>query len=177
MKKALVILIVLTLSPFAYCEDGIKVGFVNFQRALNECEVGKKTKAELEKLVLKRQAPINEKIRQKEALEEEYQRQSVTLSEDAAKKRVDEIQKMRRDIERMISDYNADMEKIQREKEDSILKDLGAIISTLAAEEKYTFILPTDVIIYAVDEADITDKVVRKYDAIGEGALKKLEKK
>ncbi|MEJ2182141.1 MAG: OmpH family outer membrane protein [Nitrospirota bacterium] len=167
MRKALVFLLALALAGTAYAADkDLKIGFVNLQKALNESESGVKTKAELEDRIKENRAKIQEKVKKKEALQKELERQSTALSEAAVQERKDEIQRLDRDIERMVSDANTELQKLQRQKEVSILKDLDAIISSIGKEGGYTIILPSDVILYSREGVDITNTVIERYDKI-----------
>jgi outer membrane protein len=164
MKKLLVPLMVLLMGATAYPAEKVKIGFINLQEALNESEVGKKAKQDLEQVIREKQAEVEGKVKAKDAMREDLEKQSVMLSEDARNKRVDELRRLEREIERLISDTNAELQKLQREKEVDILKELDAIIGKIGKEEGFTLILPSDVVLYAVEGLEITDKVIEEYD-------------
>jgi outer membrane protein len=165
MKRLFVLaaLAVFTCS-FAYAEDMAKVGFVDLQRALNESEVGKKAKAELEGMVKMRQAIIDEKVKQREQKEQDFQKQSMALSEKARAEKQEELKKMERDIKRLIDDSNTEMQKTQREKERDILKGFEAVIERIGKEQGYTLIVPSDVVLYGREGTDLTDALIKIYN-------------
>jgi outer membrane protein len=184
MRKILALFFVLSLSSFAVADEKAKIsdekakiGFVDLQRALNESEAGKASKSELEDLIKKKQEQIDKKIKEKNRLQEEFERQSSMLSEEAARKRMDEIEEAQRDAERMISDSNAEVQKRQREKEIAILKNLDDIINKLGTKEKYTIILPAEVILFSSEGVDLTDVVIEKFNALKTGSKNEKEKK
>lgn len=166
MKKLLVTVIVLLIGSQAFAAEKLKIGFVDLQAALNESEFGRKTKNELEEVIRDKRAVIDEKIKEKDAMQAELDRQSTTLSDEAMRQRVDELQKLEREIERKISDANEELQKLQREKEMGILKDLDDIISRLGKEEGYVVILPSDVILYSAEGVDLTDRVIVEYNKL-----------
>jgi len=179
MKKLLAVLFIsfITLGLMAQAgkaeaADETKVGFINLQEALNESAFGRETKGQLEEIIKQKQAAISSKIDTKEMLEQELDKQSPMLSEEAVRQRSDEIDKLERDIERLISDSNTEIQKMQREKEVAILKELDDIIQALGRERGYTVILPADVVIYAGEGLDITQEVIKRYDKM-KGAEKK----
>lgn len=155
---------VLLMSATAFPAENVKIGFINLQKALNESEVGKKAKQDIEQVIREKQAEVEGKVKAKDAMREDLEKQTVMLSEEARNKRVEELQRLEREIERLISDTNAELQKLQREKEVGILKELNAIIDKIGKEDGYTLILPSDVILYAVEGLEITDKVIEEYD-------------
>jgi len=166
MKKVLVILFVLSFGSLAFAAGDVKIGFIDLQRALNDSIVGQESKAELENLIVEKRAIIDQKAAERQRLQEEFDRQSSVLSDEAARKRIDEIDKLQRDIERMVADSEAEVQKLQREKEIAILKDLDAIISEIGREDNYTMILPADVIIFAAEGVELTDLIIERYNSL-----------
>ncbi len=164
MKKLLVMIFALLFCSQTLAAEMTKIGFVDLQRALNESKFGKKTKTELEDLVRKRRAAIEEMAKKKDALKEELDRQATTLSDEALRQRVDELERQERELERLVADTNEELQKLQREKEIVIIKELDDIISGIGKKEGYIVILPSDVILYSEDDADLTDRVIKEYD-------------
>jgi len=164
MKKFLVPLFVLLLGAGAFAAEKEKIGFVNLQAALNDSAMGKAAKAELEEIIKRKQGDVEARVKAKDALKEEIEKQSAVLSEDARRSKKDELQRMEREIERLVADTNADLQKLQREKEVRILKELDDIIRTFGKEHGYAVILPLDVVLYADEGMDVTAAVVGEFD-------------
>lgn len=177
MKKILAIMVMLLMmGAQAFAAETVKIGFINLQQALNDSKVGKQIKTELETIIKSKQDEINSRIDEKDRLQQEYEKQAVTLSEQAARQRLDELQVKEREIDRLISDYKIDMQKVQREREISILKDLDDIITKIGKAEGYTIILPIDVILYHGEGIDITSEVITTYDRMFDDKLGNVKK-
>lgn len=170
MRAFALFLILAFAATNAFAEE-MNIGFIDLQQALNESSSGKKAKTELESLIKTNQEKINEKVAAKERLELDLEKQAVILSPEARDAKEDELEKMEKDIERMIMDANNEMQKKQRNMEISILNELKAIIDEIAKEGNFTLILPADVVIYSAEGNDITNSVIKKYDE------SKMEKK
>lgn len=164
MKKFLVPLFVLLLGTGAFAAEKEKIGFVNLQVALNESAVGKAAKAELEEIIKRKQDDVETRIKAKDAFKEEIEKQSAVLSEDARRSKAGELQRMEREIERLVADTNADLQKLQRDKEVRILKDMDDIIRRFGKEHGYTVIFPSDVLLYAAEGLDVTAAIVEEFD-------------
>lgn len=164
MKKILVPLFVFLLGAGAFAAEKEKIGFVNLQVAMNESAMGKAAKTELEEIIKRKQGDVEAKIKAKDALKGEIEKQSAVLSEDSRRSKKEELQRMEREIERLVADTNTDLQKLQRDKEMRILKELNDIISRFGKEHGYTVIFPSDVLIYAAEGLDVTAAIVEEYD-------------
>jgi outer membrane protein len=175
MKRLFALMIVLLMSSYAYAEDGIKIGYVDLQRALNESDIGKSAKSELEGMMKVRQELINDKIREKEQRQEEFEKQAMALSEKVRIERQEELKLLERDIKRLIDDINVKMQKIQRDKEREIIQGIDSVISEIGKEQGYSIILPIDVILYSEDDADLTDMVIERFNNMAKAKAEEAE--
>lgn len=163
-------LIILAFGSQAFSADKVKIGFVNLQRALNESEAGKKAKVELEALIKQKQEDIEAKVAEHKRFKEEMEQQAVVLSDEALKKRKEDLDRMERDVQRLITESNNEVQKIQREREVAILKEIDALIAKLGKENGYSLILPAETILYSTEESDITDLLIKMYDESKKGS-------
>lgn len=157
-------LMMLAFGSQAFSADEVKIGFVNLQRALNESEAGKKAKTELEAVIKQKQEEIEAKVAEHKKYKEDMEQQAVVLSEEALKKRKEELDRMERNVQRLITESNNEVQKLQREREVAILKEIDALIAQLGKEGRYTLILPAETVLYSPDEADITESLIKKYN-------------
>ncbi len=173
MRKLFTLVFVLAFAACAFAQDGVKIGFIDMQQALNESEAGKVAKKELEDMVRERQVKIDEKIALRDKLVAEIEKQSVVLSDEARRQKQDELEKLSREIERMVTDSNTELQKQQRELELEIVRDLDSIITEIGKEGKYTIIVPADIILYSAEGIDITDLVIEKHNKLYKSKGKK----
>lgn len=168
MKKVvfLVVVSLFLVSQYAYAEN-IKVGVVDLLKALNESDSGKKAKGELEGVIKAKQVTIDEKGKEIEKLKGELDKQSSALTPDAKKSREEELERLMREYQRLVSDAQADVKKRESEMTNKILKDLRAIIEKIGQDEGYTMILENaeGVMLYHKKSLDLTDTVIKKYNA------------
>lgn len=171
MKKVfcLFVLIILFLSVQTLYAADMKVGFVDLIRALNESDSGKKAKADLEFLINSIQKKVDEKGKTIEKLREELEKQSSVLSEESRKSKEADLERMLRDYQRLVTDSQNDVKKKEGEFTANIIKELRKIIKNIGEEQKYTYILEnTDgVVLYSQKELDLTDEVLKRYNASG----------
>ncbi len=160
------IIISLFLCSFASAADMIKIGYVDIQKVLEQSDESKKVRSTLESLKSSKEKELEKMVNTAKKLDEELKKQQNILSDEAKKSKVEELEKMDRDIRRFVSDSEAELAKKQREMENSILNDLVNIIQKIGKEGDYTLILPATVILYSNKVIDITDTVLKKFNEL-----------
>lgn len=168
MKKVLlVVFFFLLMCSYAFSEEKMKIGVVDLQYALNESDIGKKTKSVLESFIREKNTIINEKVRAKDKFREELSKQASALSESAGKTKLKELDDMEREIGRLIDESQVEVQKIQKNMEDEILDELEATIKKIGKEEDFDFVFPAGIVIYSRQEPiDLTEKVIQRYNEL-----------
>ncbi|KJU85460.1 outer membrane chaperone Skp [Candidatus Magnetobacterium bavaricum] len=164
---AVVMLVCFNGKVMAQSGGGQKLAFVDVQKVLSDSEPGKKAKASLETFVKSHQGKIDEKEKAIEKLKGEIENKGTALSEDAKKKKQDELQSMMRDLKRMASDAQEDIRKKESEITKDVFKDIKDIIGAVGKEEGYSAIMDNNVLLYSGDGVDVTEKVIKKYNELG----------
>jgi outer membrane protein len=145
----------------------LKVGSVDIQRAVNECNAGKEAKKEITKEVEKFQRLIAEKQKELQTMKETLEKQAPMLNTDARAAKEKEYQSKGRDFQRWGEDYQNELKQKQVEKERTISMSLQKVIQKLGADEGYTVILEKNeaIVLYTSKAIDITDRVIKLFDA------------
>ena len=167
MKKiaCLVVVFLLFAGQCAYAE--VKIGFVDLMRALNESEAGKKAKVDLEALIKAKQGSLDTKGKEIEKLKGDVEKQSSVLSAEAKKSKEDDLQRMLRDYQRLVSDSQAEVKKKESEMTGEIVTEIRAIVEKIGEEGGYTMVIENaeGLILYSKKDLDLTDSVIKRYNA------------
>jgi outer membrane protein len=150
------------LPGLSFGADTAKFGSVDIQKLLNESDAGKKAKSELESLIKSKQSVINDKEKTVEKLKADLEKQTSVLSADARKSKEDELEKQVREYQRLVQDSQAEVKKKEAELTDAILKDVKELIDKIGEQEGYALIVEKSMVIYASQNTDITDIVMKK---------------
>jgi outer membrane protein len=142
-----------------------KFAVVDVQKILNESTAGKKAKADLETLIKSKQNLIDEKGKSIEKLKSEIEKQSSVLSAEARKGKEEDLEKLVREYQRLVQDSQADIKKKEGELTESILREIHELIEQ-TGEENYTLILEKGMVIHASKGIDITDSILKEFDAL-----------
>ena len=153
-------------SGLSFAADAPKFGSVDIQKLLNESDAGKKAKADLESLIKSKQTAINDKEKTVEKLKADLEKQTSVLSADARKGKEDELEKQIREYQRLVQDSQAEVKKKEAELTDAILKDVKDLIDKIGEQEGYALIVEKSMVIYASENTDITDLVMKKFNGL-----------
>ena len=156
----------MSMASIAWSADAIKIGYVDMQKALNQCEAGKDAKKTITEEVEKMQKSFMGKQRELERLKEDLEKRASVLSENVRREKEKEYQAKLRDMQRLQRDYEEDVRRKDREHTERILRELEIIVKKLGDEGKYTLILERNqpALVYITGSLEITDEVIKIAD-------------
>jgi len=153
--------ILLLLSVASYAAD--KVGYINLQRLVNESDMGKAARSDIQKLRSEKEAVIRNKVQEINDLRELINKEGNTM--DAAEKR-DKEKALKRELkvyQRLVEDAREDISNEDQELVAIILQKADPVLKKVAEKQKYSIILKDpDAIGYLDPSADITDDVLKE---------------
>jgi len=155
------------LTGRAYSQTStIKIGSVDIQRALNECDAGKEAKKALTKEVEKFQRLVAEKQKELQDMKESLEKQVMMLTPEARGTREKELQTRLRDVQRWGEDAQNEVNQRRAEMERNVLVGLQKVVQKLGADEGYTLILEKSQtsVLFASKSIDMTDLASKAYD-------------
>jgi outer membrane protein len=166
MGIGIVILIGGLLTGVVYSED-LKVGAVDIQKAVNQCNAGKEAKQALTEEVEKYQRLIAEKQKELQEMKELLEKQGLMLKPETRAEREKEYQTKLRDFQRWGEDSQNEVNQKRMEMERNIYIGLQKVIQKVGADEGYTLILEKNenIVLFNSKSVDITDQVIKAYDA------------
>ncbi|MBN1694625.1 OmpH family outer membrane protein [candidate division WOR-3 bacterium] len=149
-----------------------KIGYIDSQKILAEYNRAQEIKDEFQGKVNEWKEEVNRRQQELEKLQKNLETQTFILTEEARMRKVQEIQQKKAALESYINDvYRKDgkAELLNKELMQPLLAEIDTVVSEIAKEEEFTFILDasTGVVIYAEDMYDITSRIIetlnRKY--------------
>lgn len=164
MRKVLLLtlcLVLIYVAPAAAAE-ALKIGFVDLPRIFSESDAGKKARADIEAIEKSKKTVIEKKVDALKEIEEEVTKQSSVLSAEAKKAKDEEMEKLQRDIQRLVAEARTELQKKENELTNAILKDVSDIVDAIGYEEEYAIIFRSDVVLSAKKELDLTSVVIKR---------------
>jgi outer membrane protein len=143
----------------------LKVAYVDIQKAMNECQGGKEAKKTMGKEMEKVQHLFVDKQKELQTIKESYEKQTLMLTPDARATKEKEFQTKVREFQRWQDDTQNELNQKRLEMERNITIGLQKVIQKVGADEGYTLILEGGILLYGSKTLDITDRVIKAYDA------------
>jgi len=164
MKKILLTLLAIMVSTnIAYAE--IKVGVVKVDQILKEAPQTAVSNKKLEKEFKIKTDKLKKSIASLQVKEEDFKKNSITMSDTSRESASKQLQTDRIDIQRDERELREDIDLRRREEINSLQGKVNIAIEELAKKDKYDLILYSGVA-YASDAVDITDEVVKALGAV-----------
>jgi len=171
-KIAVIIGILILLGGFGRAfgqthPTSLKIGFVDIQKAVNECNAGKEAKKAIVKEVEKIQRQSEDKQKELRTIKDALDKQAPMLNPDARATKEKDFQNKVREFQRWQEDAQNEVNQKKVEMERNISLGLQKIIQKLGADDGYTFILELNenIVLFASKAVDLTDRVIKIYDA------------
>ena len=160
------ILFFAVLSFPAQGAESVRIGVVDFQKALDVCEAGKEARIKLGELVKGKEKVLAEQRDEIKRLQETLEKQAIMLSPEALKEKKRELGMKNREFQRSYNDFMDEMKQHEKDLRTPILKELSRIAGDIGKKGGYTLIVHKDrtLIIYYPESIDITNEVIRRYN-------------
>jgi outer membrane protein len=147
----------------------VKLGYVDLQKALNLSESGKAAKEKIQKKVKEHEGAIDARQKELKKLKDELEKQVLLLSDEARGAKERDYQQKLKDFQRYTKDIQEELQQQDADFTRQILEDLFKVIKGIGEKEGYTMIFEQSEssLLFADDKIDLTDKVIKAYDAQG----------
>jgi outer membrane protein len=143
-----------------------KIGYVDLQRALNEVDDGKAARALLKKDFDEKQKQLDAKKAEFDKLQADFEKQAVVMSEQARKDKGQDLERRARELQALFVNLQKDLSERERAATDAIFDKMAQIVAEIAEADGFTIVLQkTAGIVYAPASLDLTNELIRKYNA------------
>ena len=165
--KHLVLLMSLLIPLSSVAAEKLPLGYVDVHRVLLESKVGKKNKAELDKLITERKTAISQEESKLEAMQQAFQKDQLLMTQEQKQAKQKEFQTRVEAYQKMVKAAEQEVSSKDNEFAAKSLADIKAIVTEIAKERKLSVIFGTsDVgLLYADPGLDLTQQVIQRYDA------------
>jgi len=137
-----------------------KIGIIDMKQVLSTSTAGKRAQDVIEQKMKTLQAAFKNDETALVALQKEIEKKGSAWSDSVKQEKAVEFQKKRRDLAEKQENANQELKKLREQHVNPILKKLEEIVGKVAADGGYSAVLPRNVVLFAADSIDISDKVV-----------------
>ena len=159
-------LILLSTTNLALAQN-FKMAYVNAQQILEESKAGQRTIKARDELAKEKNAELEKMREEIIRLDKELDRKQLVLSVEAKNKLEKDIQQKQVELKRTQEDAAMALKQFDRDSLKQINDAAMEVIKKLGKDEGYDIILEAreSNILYASEAMDITEKIIKLYDA------------
>jgi outer membrane protein len=145
----------------------IRLAYVDVQRALNECEAGKKAKSEMKVHAQALESRLQHEQDEVQGLRDEIEKKGMLMKPDQRQNLQDDYTKKLTDFERNYKDSKDELERKDNEVTSLIVHDIAQVIREIGEKNGYTMVMEKGSILWGAPGIDITDQVIQTYNRMG----------
>jgi outer membrane protein len=145
----------------------LKIAVVDMQRALNECEAGKKAKDQVKAKFEKAQDQLKRQREELDRTRDAFDKKALVLKEEQRRDMEKDFEVKQLDFKRKYEDFQRDLKRTDSELTSGIVEQLYGIVSEIGQQKGFTavFEAANGGILYSDKSVDITDEVIKLHNA------------
>jgi outer membrane protein len=163
--SAMFAVLFLMVSVAVAADTSVKIGIIDVQKILRESKAAKKAKSVFMKEVEQRRAQLISKDKEIKELDQELKNQDAKLSSEMRQAKAEKLAREVKELRRLDADLTEELKKKDVALTQKLLGEIRQIAQTFLKNMKYTLILEKNAVIAFDDTIDVTDKIIRLYDA------------
>ena len=136
-----------------------RIGFVNTARILRDAAPAVRAQKRIEAEFSKRDQELAKIAEQLKRMQDELERQGLTMPEGQRRAKEREFGDLNRDFQRRQREFREDLNQRRNEELAKVVEQANRVIRQIAEQEKYDIIFQDAV--YANPRIDITDRVIK----------------
>lgn len=146
-----------------------KIGVVDLQKAIGETNEGQSAKKKLKAIFTQKQKELDDKQSDLKKLKDDFEKQKSILKPEAAQARARELEQKFVDLQQTYLRLQKDLSEKEQQMTQPIFGRMRNVIAQIAERDGFTMILErSDGVLFARPSLDLTNEVIRRYNA-GEG--------
>lgn len=159
---AIMIAMIMVLAGGIAGAADVKIGMIDTQKILRDSKAAKSARDVLMKDLDAKKAQYRTREDAVRKLQEELKKDTPSVRQEMAEKLEREI----KELGRLDTDLKDEFKKKEAELGRKLLKEISDIVKEFSKKEKYTVILEKRSVVSSDEAIDITDKIIRLYDAV-----------
>src|SRR5881296_1631356 len=145
----------------------VRIAVVDMQRALNDCDAGKKAKDQVKAKFEKSQDQLRKQREDLDRMKEDYDRKALVLKEEERRNLEKDLETRTLDFKRKYEDFQRDLKRTDAELTQGIVEELYGIVRDYGEKHGYSLVLEASngALLYNDKATDITDEIIKLYNA------------
>ena len=144
----------------------IRLAYVDIQRALNNCRNGKAAKAQFRVRVEHLEGQLQGEQDQVQNLKDELEKKGPLMQPDQRQNLEDDYARKLRQFQDDYKNSRDELQQRDNEMTGEIVRDIAVVVRQIGIKNGYTMVMEKGSLLWATPSIDITDQVIRAYDAM-----------
>jgi outer membrane protein len=164
---AVAIAVTTLLGPAGIAAADLRVAVVDMQRALNDCDAGKRAKDQVKSKFERSQDQLKRQREELDRAKEDYDRRALVLKEEERRNLEKDLEGRSLEFKRKYEDFQRDLKRTDAELTSSIVQDLYEIVRDYGERNAYSLVLEASsgALLYNDKTVDITDEIVKLHNS------------
>jgi len=139
---------------------------VDMQRALNDCDAGKKARDQVKAKFEKAQDQLKRQREDLDRLRQDYDKKAVVLKEEERRNLEKDLENRSLEFKRKYEDFQRDLKRTDSELTAGIVDELYGLVRDYGEKHGYSFVLEASngALLYNDKATDITDDIIKLYN-------------
>ena len=144
-----------------------KIAVVDMQRALNECDAGKRAKDQVKAKFERSQNQLKKQREDLDRLKEDYERKATVLKDEERRNLEKDLESRGLEFKRKYEDFQRDLKETDAELTKSIVQELYELVRDYGEKHGYTLVFEASsgALLYNDKAVDVTDEIVKLHNA------------
>lgn len=143
----------------------MKIGVVDFNRAMNDVNEGKQALANLETMLAPKQKELEAEQSELQRMGAEFETQAPVLSADARAKKEAELRQKAMTLQQKNMMAQEEAARMFQAINDDLKTKLQSELSKIAKAKGYTLVIESSLVMYGGEGMDLTDDLIKAYNA------------
>jgi len=145
----------------------LRVAVVDMQRALNECDAGKKAKDQVKAKFEKSQDSLKRQRDDLDRMKSDYDKRALVLKEDERRTLEKDLETRGLDFKRKYEDFERELKRTDAELTSSIVQELYQIVRDYGEKNNYSLVLEASsgALLYSTKTVDVTDEIIKLHNS------------
>jgi outer membrane protein len=145
----------------------MRIAVVDMQRALNECEAGKKAKDQVKAKFERSQDQLRRQREDLDRMKGDYDKKALVLRDEERRNVEKDMESRSLEFKRKYEDFQRDLKRTDAELTSSIVEELYDIVKGYGQEKGYNLVLEASsgALLYNDKSVDVTDDIIRLHNS------------
>ena len=164
LKRFLSLVLLAGLFALPAAAEDIKIGIVDFTRAINETNEGRAAQSRLDTMVSGKRAELEQMEANLQALATEYQEKAATLSDEARQGYEQRLYQGQMELQQAAAVNEQQMQTQYVQVMDTVFNSLKAHAEAIGQAEGFTVILESSqgAVLFSAEGIDLTDRIIAR---------------